>query len=115
MYNEMELWPTVKLVLTWTGMVVGGIVTLGCLGGALSALLQGRANPFGKGKSEFWLPFFIGAAAAGLVYFCVHRAFFVKPEAEKKEGQQEAPQGTQGPPKAEAPVRLLLGSPERSC
>lgn len=101
MYNELELWPTVKLVLMWTGMVVGGIVTLGCIGGALSAIVQGRANPFGKGKSEFWLPLLIGLMFAGVVYFCVHRTFLAEPKTEEQQEPEETPQGAPGPSKAD--------------
>jgi len=83
--NELELWPTVKIALAWAGMIGGGVIALGCLAGALLGMLQGRANPFGKGASEFWLSFAIGLAFAGLAYYCVHLLFLKDAKGEKEE------------------------------
>lgn len=96
MVEQMEMWPTVRIVLAWLGLIVGGVVALGCFGGALSGLLQGRTNPFGKGKADFWISAAIGLIFAGLAAFSAHHIFIVK-----RESPDSKPPVNIGPPPGE--------------
>ena len=73
-----DLWALSKLILGWVGIVAGGIVCLGCVGATVNSWIEGKATPFGAGKSDWWLSFVFCLFAAGVSAACVYYVFFVK-------------------------------------
>lgn len=109
MFNEMALWPTVKFVLAWVGLIAGGLVGMGCMGGALLGVVAGDTNPFGKNKADFWVSFLIALVAGGLFCYCTWFLFMAKGEA-----TTDAPKA--GPPVSTSrPRRGRVSCARTSC
>ena len=74
----METYDTaalVRVILAWMGAGAGVLMGLGCLGGAMTAWIEGRSRPFAKGQSEWWLCMGMAAGAVLVSAGCLWYIF----------------------------------------